>query len=194
MEVCTIEPKSGTALQLNKGQSLKVICPHGEQVADMTAYNATDFKECLSNGKTFDYEETLRLTVGNMLFSNLSNPMLDIIEDTCGIHDFLLAPCCENTMKHFYNIVQDHPSCLDNLYIALKKYEVEKWAIPTAFNIFMNVELDDDRSIKVRPPKAKAGDYIIFKAKMDLIIGLTACSAKDSNGNSFKPIEYQILD
>ncbi len=190
----TIPPKSGTAFRIKKGQFLQVLCPDGQQVSDMTAHNGHDLQECLSNGKTFDYEQSLRLTTGHMLYSNMSNPMLKLERDTCGVHDFLLAPCCSATMEHFYDIKGKHPSCLDNLFMALREYEIERWSIPTAFNIFMNVEIDEELSIRVEPPKAVAGDYVIFKAYMDLIIGLTACSAADSNGNGFKSIQYRILE
>ena len=37
-----------------------------------------------------------------------------------------------------------------------------------------------------------AGDRIAFVAEADLIIGLTACSAPQSNNGSFKPIHYRI--
>ena len=40
--------------------------------------------------------------------------------------------------------------------------------------------------------RGKAGDTIVLEAKMDLIIGLTACSALQSNNGSFKPIHYRI--
>jgi len=32
----------------------------------------------------------------------------------------------------------------------------------------------------------------VFRAVMDLVIGLTACSAPDSNGGTFKPIHYTV--
>ena len=44
----------------------------------------------LSNGRTFDYEETVALTAGNMLWSNRSSPLLSIVRDDVGTHDFLL--------------------------------------------------------------------------------------------------------
>ncbi|MDB5695769.1 MAG: hypothetical protein JWN21_1312, partial [Sphingomonas bacterium] len=44
----------------------------------------------------------------------------------------------------------------------------------------------------VEPPLSKAGDHIVFRAEMDLVIGLTACSALASNGGSFKPIAYRV--
>jgi len=62
-----------------------------------------------------------------------------------------------------------------------------------AFNCFMNVPIDGDTGkLRVLPPISKAGDHIRFRAAMDLVIGLTACSAPDSNGGSFKPIHYRI--
>ena len=57
----------------------------------------------------------------------------------------------------------------------------------------MNVPVDGDRgTLAVEPPVSKAGDRIVLQAEMDLVIGLTACSAYASNGGSFKPIDYEI--
>lgn len=189
-----IPVKSGVAFHLKKGQTLKVYDIEGRQVSDMLLYNASDIKEKISSGKTFDYEETILLTKGNYLWSNRSNKMVEILEDTNGRNDFLLAPCDPKTFKHFYNMTGDHPSCFGNLYKNLKEFGIEKDDIPSAFNIFMNVTFDSTGKIKVLPPTSKAGDHICFKAQMDLIVGLTACSAKDSNGGSFKPIGYKIID
>ena len=58
----------------------------------------------------------------------------------------------------------------------------------------MNVQFDQNGRLKVLPPLSKAGDYLLFEAQMDLIIALTACSAEDSNGGTFKPIHYEILE
>ena len=88
-----IEPRSGIALELAKGETLIVSDPEGGQVSDLVCYGADDVGEVISNGRTFDYEETIALTAGNRLWSNRSNPMLTIVEDTVGKHDFLLTPC-----------------------------------------------------------------------------------------------------
>jgi len=32
----------------------------------------------------------------------------------------------------------------------------------------------------------------VFEAEMDLIVGMTACSALQSNNYAFKPIHYEI--
>jgi uncharacterized protein YcgI (DUF1989 family) len=57
----------------------------------------------------------------------------------------------------------------------------------------MHVTVDGDTGkVGVLPPKSKAGDYVVLEAKMDLLVGMTACSAEMSNNYSFKPIGYQI--
>ena len=188
-----IPPRSGTAFRLDAGQMLTVIDPQGQQVSDLVAYSADDPREVISNGRTFDYEETIQLTAGHALWSNRSNRMLAIVEDTVGRHDFLLTPCSEATFRHFYKDKPVHRGCFGNLAEALGPYGVGPDDIPTAFNLFMNVPVDGKTGVlRVDPPISTAGDRIELRAEMDLVVGLTACSAYDSNGGSFKPIHYRI--
>lgn len=188
-----IPPRSGVAFSLEAGARLTVIDPEGSQVSDLVAYSLTDVREVISNGRTFDYEESIALTTGNALWSNRSKPMLTIVADTVGTHDFLLTPCSEDTFRHFYPKHPVHRGCFGNLSAALEPWGVSADDIPTAFNLFMNVPVDGSSgAIKVMPPLSKPGGKITFRAEMDCLIGLTACSAYASNGGSFKPIDYQI--
>ena len=41
-------------------------------------------------------------------------------------------------------------------------------------------------------PKSRAGDFISFRAHMDLIVALTACSHEATNAGTLKDIGYQI--
>ncbi|MHA6316249.1 DUF1989 domain-containing protein [Altererythrobacter sp. CAU 1778] len=187
-----IEPRTGVAIELSKGEILTVIDPDGGQVSDLIAVSRSDPREIISNGRTFDYEETVKLTTGARLWSNRSSVMLTIVEDTVGTHDFLLTPCSYDTFRHFYPDKPLHRGCFGNLAEALLPYGVASDAIPTAFNVFMNVPLKADGSLSVDPPTSVAGDFIRLRAEMDLVIGLTACSAYASNGGSFKPIDYRV--
>lgn len=190
-----IPPRSGTAFRLAAGQRLEVIDPMGVQVSDLLAFNADDVGEALSAGRTFDYAETIYLTTGHALYSNRSRPLLEIVADTVGRHDFLLTPCSIDTFRHFYPDKPEHRGCFGNLAEALAAYGITPDMIPAAFNCFMNVPVDGETGkLRVLPPVSKAGDSITFRAVTDVIIGMTACSAYDSNGGSFKPIDYRILD
>ena len=165
------------------------------QVSDLLAFNLHDTREAMSSGRTFDYMSRIYLTAGDLLYSNRSNIMLRIVSDTCGRHDFLLTPCSKDTFRIIYGDEEPHQGCFGNLATALKRYKIEEDSIPVAFNCFMNVVLDANTGIiRVEPPISKAGDQIEFVAEMDLVVAITACSALQSNGGSFKSIQYCVSD
>lgn len=188
-----IAPRSGVAFTMNKGDLLTVIDPRGEQVADLVAYAQSDHREVISSGRTLDYASRLFLTTGDPLYSNRSNIMLTIVEDDVGRHDFLLTPCSKDTFRIIYGDEHPHRGCFGNLAEALKPFGIEPDDIPVAFNCFMHVAVDGKSgAISVQPPLSRAGERIVFQAEMDLIVGLTACSALQSNNGSFKPIKYMV--
>ena len=190
-----ISPRSGTSIILKKGQRLRVEDIEGEQVSDFVCFNKNDVAEYLSSGRTIDYAETIFLTKGHPFYSNRSNVMFEIVEDTVGRHDFLLTPCSADTFRIIYGHTNPHRGCQGNLVEALKDYGITVDDIPICFNIFMHVTVNGETGrIDVLPPKSKAGDHLIIEAEMDLIIGMTACSAEMSNNYSFKPIGYEIID
>jgi uncharacterized protein YcgI (DUF1989 family) len=188
-----IQPQSGVAFLLQAGQTLTVIDPEGEQVADLIAFGKHDTNEVLSSGRTLDYASKIYLSTGDLLYSNRSNVMLEIMEDNVGRHDFLLAPCSAEMFRKLYGHAEPHRGCFGNLRAALAPYGIEGDQIPTAFNVFMNVPVNGQTgTLTVEPPLSKPGDKTRFRAHMDLVIGLTACSAGMSNNFRFKPIHYEI--
>jgi uncharacterized protein YcgI (DUF1989 family) len=188
-----IPPRSGAAFILKKNQRLKIVDIDGEQVSDFICYNLHDKQEYLSSGRTIDYAETIYLTKGHSFYSNRSSVMFEMIEDTVGRHDFLLTPCSAEMFRIIYGHTDPHKGCFGNLRDALKDYGIGPDEIPTCFNVFMNVPVDGQTGkVSVLPPLSKAGDYVVLEAKMDLIVGMTSCSAGLSNNFSYKPIGYEI--
>ncbi len=188
-----IEPQTGAGFLLDRGAHLRVIDPLGEQVSDLMAFARDEPLEWLSSGRSLDYANTIYLTAGHVLYSNRSRPMFTIVSDDVGRHDFLLTPCSIETFRIIYGHEGDHPSCFGNLANNLAPFGIAPDSIPTTFNIFMNVDVLPSGELKIGPPRSRPGDSIVFRAEMDLIVGLTACSAEMSNNYKFKPIEYEIL-
>jgi uncharacterized protein YcgI (DUF1989 family) len=187
-----IEPRTGVAFTVSKGEVIRVIDVEGEQVADLVCFARPDTEEYLSSGRSIDYNEKLFLSTGDILYSNRSNPMLTITRDRVGRHDFLFAPCSREMFQLIYNIAEPHPNCLDNLAASLVPYGIQASQIPTAFNIFMNVEISAEGRVTVQPPLSKAGDFIDLHSEMELIVGLTACSAGKCNNYRCTPIGVEI--
>ena len=191
-----IAPQTGTSFELKRGDILRVIDPEGEQVSDLMCFakneDADAPKEWLSSGRSLDYANTIYLTTGHILYSNRSRPMMTIVEDNVGLHDFLLTPCSKETFEIIYGNYEPHPSCFGNLCKHLGEFGIKPDEIPTTFNIFMNVKVGEAGTFTVAPPTSKAGSSITLRAEMDLIVGLTACSAEMSNNYKFKPIDFEI--
>src|SRR5450432_2719214 len=143
-QINIIPPRSGVSFILKKGQRLKVVDIEGEQVSDFICYNLHDKAEYLSSGRTIDYAETIFLTKGHPFYSNRSNIMFYIVEDTVGRHDFLLTPCSAETFAIIYGHKEPHRGCFGNLCSALEQYGIEPDDIPVSFNIFMHVAVDGE--------------------------------------------------
>lgn len=188
-----IPRRSGAAFTIKAGQTLTVVDPLGGQVSDLLAYNLHDTREVISAGRTIDYASRIYLTTPDPLYSNRSNVMLTITHDTVGKHDFLLTPCSAEMFRIIYGHDKPHRGCFGNLAAALQPWGIQPDAIPTAFNCFMNVPVDGKSGeVQVLPPSTKPGDSVSFRAEMDLLMGLTACSAGMSNGGTYKPIWFKV--
>jgi uncharacterized protein YcgI (DUF1989 family) len=188
-----IDARSGTSFSLAAGDRLKIVDTEGEQVADLFCFSKIEPSDALSSGRSIDYNETIYFTRGHKLYSNSGKVMLEIVEDSCGRHDFLVTPCSQQMFEMVSGNSTYHPSCLENLVKALAAFDLDPQKITTTFNAFMNVPVSVDGRIRVLPPQSKAGDCIIFEAKMDLFVGLTACSDEQTNNGRCKPISYEIM-
>lgn len=188
-----IPPCSGRAVILEAGDELIIIDPMGEQVSDLTAFSKDDKKEYLSSGRSIDYASKLFLSTGDTLYSNRSNPMFSIVEDTCGRHDFTLTPCSKKMFEKLYGEKEGRLGCEGNLATALAPYGIGIDRIPIAFNVFMHVAFDPSGKVSVLAPLSKPGDHIRLRAEMPLIAAMTACSAGQSNNFAYKPIDFRVL-
>lgn len=184
-----IDACSGKSIDVSEGQKITIIDIEGGQVVDFFAECKGNPDEFLSTGVTIDCNESLRLSVGNHIYSNLYHPMFEVIYDEVKEHD-LLHPCCRPEMyDFFYHNGMGHSNCLDNINHSLD----EKRPIIHRVNIFMYTKINMDGSISVERPLSKAGDKIILKAEMDMRLGIAACSVSESNCNSGKCSSIKIL-
>lgn len=185
-------PQTGASFVLKKGERLRVWLPHDQQVADLFCFNADDICESLSSGRSVDYNDTLLLTKNHCLYSNRSNVMLKILEDSCGRHDFLMTPCSLRMFQIVAGNQDYHRSCHENLTEHLRPYGIQEDQISTTFNIFMNVKFSEQGSLAILPPLARKNDFILFQAAMNLVVGLTACSHEETNAGFCKGVHYRV--
>lgn len=193
LKTSIINPSSGTGFLMKKGALLKITDPSGQQVSDLYSADTLNVADGFSAGRTIDYNDTLFLTTGHTLYSHSGQKHLEIIEDTCGRHDVLVTPCSLQMFHMMSGTTTYHASCHENLTLALKSFGIDPLQLTSTFNVFMNVTVDPKGKIKVEAPTSKAGDYVVFQAYRDLIIGLTACSDEGTNNGSCKQIFYELF-
>ena len=85
---------SGRAIEVRKSQIITIIDTEGGQVVDFFAESMEDPGEFLSTGVTIDCNNSLKLKVGDNIYTNLYRPMFELLSDDVGEHD-LLHPCCQ---------------------------------------------------------------------------------------------------
>lgn len=170
---------SGMKIDVKQGQSITVIDIEGGQVVDFFAEVNGNVNEFLSTGVTIDCNESLKLNVGDIIYTNLYRPMIKVLTDDVGEHD-LLHPCCRPEMyDFFYHNGEEHPNCFDNINRVLD----EQRAVIVPVNLFMHTKISTNGSISVEEPVSKAGDKIVLKALMDITLGVAACSVSESKCN-----------
>ena len=189
-----LPPQTGLAFTLRKGEITRIINTDGEQVADLVCFAQNDRGECFSAGRTVDYNNRLFFSEGDVLYSNRSRAMMTITADKIGTHTCLYAPCSQEMFEISYGVTEAHPNCLDNLNRNLAAYDLSADHIAAPFNIFLHVSISEQGELSILPPRSKAGDFIELRAEMDLIVGLTACSAGACNNYYCTAVDVEIYE
>lgn len=180
----TIAPAGHFAAEIRKGQVLRIVDLEGQQVADLVTINAGNLAEKLSVMNTISLNKQVFPRVGYVLYSDEARGMMTIIADTCGVHDMLAGACSSFTNEKRYG-VKDTKNCRDNLAAALKPWGISWKDVPFNMNVFMNCPIASDGNWSIQVPKSKAGDYIDFRAEMDVIAAFSNCPQVHNACNGF---------
>ena len=185
-----IAPCSGGGFDLKKGQRITVEDVSGGQVADFFAECAKNPEEFLSTAVTIDCNESLRLKLGECVYTNLYRPMFTLIYDDVGVHDLLFPSCRREMYDFFYQNGQGHPNCFDNINRFLSKPR----PILQPVNLFMHTTVSPDGKIVIHPPLSQPGSRVVLRAEMDVRVAVAACSVSEGacNARHCSPIRVWI--
>lgn len=106
---------SGKRIDVKRGQRITVMDIEGGLVADFFAVSVLSSEEFLSPAVTLACHESLKLNVGDELYTNLYHPMFRILSDDVGVHDLLFPSCRPEMYNFFYQNGGGHPNCFDNI-------------------------------------------------------------------------------
>lgn len=192
--VQTIPARSGMAVELKKGQSIKIINTHGKQVVDTWALAASDLTEYMS--MSHSRASTLHIfpMVGDTMVTNLRRPIITLMEDTTpGVHDTLIAACDKARYKGL-GVVGYHDNCSDNLHSAMSRIgKAIPGNTPDPFNLFMNIPVSEKGVLEFETPTSSKGQFVKFRGEMDCIVAMSACPQDLVKINDMKPVEAHFV-
>lgn len=193
----TIPARRGRAVRLGKGQSIRIVNTHGQQVVDTWCFNADDLREFLSMEHLRPTIDRIFPHAGDRLVSNRRRPILTFLEDSSpGIHDTLIA-ACDDYRYGLIGCTEYHDNCTDNLFAAMRAIGLSAPECPSPLNLWMNIPVVADGRIEWRAPVSKPGDFVVLRAELDCIVAMSACPQDilPINGVNRRPTEahYQIL-
>jgi uncharacterized protein YcgI (DUF1989 family) len=174
-------------VEVPAGAVVEVVDLEGRQVGDLMAYLVRDPDEYFSPGHTCSCLTALVPGVGDELFSNHRRPLMRVLRDDVGRHDFIV-PCCDRERYERDFGLNNHGSCLESLQRALDEFGSD-WEPrgELAANLFMNNVLTDDGRIETHAPSHEAGATLELLALEDLVVGLSACPQDLTPCNDFNP-------
>lgn len=170
-----VPARKGKAAHLDRGERLRLVNTHGQQVVDTWAFNRRDMTEFMSMEHTHAQLQKILPTTGDALFSNRRRAMLSFVEDTSGgIHDTLIA-ACDARRYELLGVAGHHDSCADNLRAALAELGLAPPEIPAPLNMFMKIPVGPDGAISWEPSIAGRGSHVVLRAEIDLVVVFSAC-------------------
>jgi uncharacterized protein len=185
--------------EVKRGQTLRILDLEGNQAVDTLFYSSADPLERYSAQDTIRHQLNLYLGAGSVLMSNLGNPMLTIVADTCGRHDTLGGACAaeSNTVRYALDKRHMH-SCRDSFLHAITHCtcgagsHLTKRDIVSNINFFMNVPVTPLGKLTFEDGISAPGKYVEMRADMDVTVLISNCPQLNNPCNGYNPTPVRL--
>lgn len=191
-----IQPGYATAYEVKKGEYIQILDIQGRECSDFQAFSL----RALDKGIEREIDPTTtRSLMGSLypqpgIFSKYwsvdHEPLVEIIQDTCGRHDTFGLAC---TARYYDDLgYPGHINCSDNMNLELGQFQVKPRGGWPAINFFFNTMLDDTNALGMDDPWSRPGDYVMLKALTDLVCVSSACPCDIDPANGWNPTDIQV--
>ncbi|CAM5319115.1 urea carboxylase-associated family protein [Thauera mechernichensis] len=181
--------------EVKTGQTVRLLDLEGNQAVNTLFYSAANPRERYDPQRTLRRQASIYLSTGTVLYSNLGNPLLTIVADTCGRHDTLGGACAQesNTVRYALDKLHMH-ACRDNFLCGcLHDGRLDKGDIGANINFFMNVPVTPEGGLSFEDGISAAGKYVELRAEMDVIVLISNCPQLNNPCNGYNPTPAEVL-
>jgi urea carboxylase-associated protein 1 len=180
---------------IRQGQRLRIVDLEGDQGVDFLCYDAANPEERYHAANTLKKSNTLLLTTGHTLYSDVARPLMTIVEDTCGTHD-TIAGCCSAPSNEMLYGAKNAPGCRENFLKELGKHGLGRRDIVANLNFFCNVPVREHNRLEAltfAPAPSPPGSYIELRADRDVLAVISNCPQVNNPCNSGKPTPIKVI-
>lgn len=208
IEEQVVGAKQGYAGIVKQGQIIRLTDIEGQQVIDFVVWNNNDRREKLSasysRSRYFapegsEYLPRNTIGEGDWVMSTSCRPLMTVLKETAerkGVHD-LHHRMCNRFMMNVLGGV-DVDGCHEIIGKAIAPFGVDYSEVPDPMNVFMNYPYDIERDgFFINEPITKAGDYIEFRAEMDVLVAFANCPEDITtacNAGTCTPVKVEIFE
>jgi len=189
-----VPAREARAMPVAAGARFRIVDVEGQQVCDLFAFVADDVFEYASAEHTRVWIDRLFPRAGEEFVTNRRRPILLFEQDNSpGVHDMLCAAC--DLIRYRLLGAEEHASCEENLKGVMAELGHDAIETPQPINLFMSVRVEPDGSLTWGPAPTRAGDDVVFQARLDAIVVASACPQDLNEINNFRPssIGIQLL-
>lgn len=197
MQDLNVQPGQAKAYEVRAGDYIQILDVQGRECSD---FQAISLAGLTSGGVDQAIDPTTtRSLMGNgyplpglysKYWSMAQEPLVEIIQDTCGRHDTFGLAC---TARYYDDLgYPGHLNCSENMNRALEPWQVAPRAGWPAINFFYNTNLDEANLLGMDDPWSRPGDYVLLRALSDLVCVSTACPCDIDPANGWNPTDIQV--
>ena len=193
-----IEPVTGKALEVRRGEVLRIEQVVGGTCVDFNAFNLHDHKEFLDCGFTRSFQ-SFDPRRGEFIWTNAprGRPMFAILEiaDTCELD--IVGHRCNRVFDELGWGLPAHANCQDTLAESIREYGLTPDDVHDSFNLWMATTIDADGRRRFKWNPAQRGDRIDLLAMFDVLAAQVICGCGDLvgiNNFGFEPVKVEVFE
>ena len=191
-----LEPGTGKAIELLRGQILRIEQIEGGQCLDFNCFNLHDYKEYMHTGRTRTLHG-LHPTKGHFMWSAppRERALIYILEDTAACNDVLFPRCSANLYESLFGF-DVHTNCHDIQAEAQREYGLTPDDVHDSFNLFMHTGVDADGKPWIDRQRSRPGDRVDLLALEDVLAVPNICGADvmRTSNYSLKPVRLSVFE
>jgi urea carboxylase-associated protein 1 len=181
---------------LAAGERLRIVDLHGNQAVDTLFFDAGDYANRYSAVDTIREQGSIYLELGSRLLATDGEPLVTIVDDTCGRHDTLGGACSQESNVIRYGEHTRHMHACRNTFIAqaLAWGEgLDKRDLTANINFFMNVPVTPEGGLEFADGVSGAGKYVELRAERDTLVLISNCPQLNNPCNGYDPTPVRLI-